>query len=85
MLIAELLQAYRGKNGFFKKNRYVYFIAGGRHEGEDQQRGRCIIEWVADEIPSELGDEANVRRAKASASAKRTAKARKAIAKRTAS
>ncbi len=42
------------------------------------------VERVADEIPSDLGGEADVIEAKASASAKSTAKTRKAIAKRTA-
>ena len=42
------------------------------------------VERVADEIPSELGGEADIIEAKASASAKSTAKTRKAIAKRTA-
>eukprot|EP01050_Picozoa_sp_SAG11_P032828 SAG11_NODE_10854_length_801_cov_0.915954_1_plen_65_part_00 len=42
------------------------------------------VERAADEIPSELGDEADVDKAKTSTSAKRTAKTRQAIAKRTA-
>ena len=42
------------------------------------------VERVANEIPSEFGGEADVIGAKASASAKSTAKTRKAIAKRTA-
>jgi len=42
------------------------------------------VERVADEIPSELGGEADIIEAKASASAKSTAETRKAIAKRTA-
>eukprot|EP01050_Picozoa_sp_SAG11_P008353 SAG11_NODE_733_length_7467_cov_4.673453_6_plen_63_part_00 len=42
------------------------------------------VERVADEIPSELGGEADIIEAKANASAKSTAKTRKAIAKRTA-
>eukprot|EP01050_Picozoa_sp_SAG11_P009697 SAG11_NODE_929_length_6503_cov_9.709557_7_plen_65_part_00 len=42
------------------------------------------VERVADESQSELGGEADIIEAKASASAKSTAKTRKAIAKRTA-
>ena len=56
-----VLPRYYMKDTDYFKIEYVYFIAGKRHEEEDQfSNEEEDVERVADEIPSEFGGEAGV-------------------------